>query len=143
MKTSIALAMVAAVVITQAGCTTRIRSLPMPAEVARTQNAQGVALYFSDQPHPDVKALLEKKEVRARVVREIDKGQESTCNVALGRALQELREYARAHHANAVINVTTRFQHTETSLSTEFTCGASNNASTLAVHGDIVQLVTE
>jgi len=129
---------VAGILVLQAGCTTQIRSLPMPAAV-QTQNRHGIPLYFGDESHAKVKKLIETKEVRARVPRETA-GQEATCNIALGKALQALRDYALAHHANAVVNVTTRFQRTETSSSTEYTCGSSNNGSTLAVRGDVVQL---
>jgi uncharacterized protein YbjQ (UPF0145 family) len=138
MKSKIVLGLVAGIVISQAGCTTQIRSLPMPVEV-RTQNKQGVALYFGDEPHANVKKLIETKEVRVRLPREMT-GQVATCNIALGKALQQLRDYASARNANAVVNVTTRFQRTETSSSKEFTCGSSNNGSTLAVRGDVVQL---
>jgi len=141
MKTKIVLALMAGIVISQAGCTTHIRSLPMPADV-QTQSKQGVALYFSDEPHAGVKKLIETKEVRVRVPRDMN-GQEATCNMALNQALKQLRDYASARQADAVVNVTTRFQHTETSSSKEFTCGASNNGSTLAVRGDVVRLDTE
>ncbi|CDY73452.1 FIG00456945: hypothetical protein [Caballeronia glathei] len=132
------LGMVAGIVMSQAACTTQIRSLPMPADV-QTQNKQGVPLYFGDESHPDVRKLIETKEVRARVAREMT-GQDATCNIALGKALQQLRDYAAAQHGNAVVNVTTRFQRTETSSSKEYTCGSSNNGSTLAVRGDVVLL---
>ncbi len=141
MKTKFVLGIVAATVISQSGCTTQIRTLPMPAE-AQAQGKQGVALYFGDQSHAKVKKLIETKEVRARVPREMS-GQEATCNIALSKALQQLRDYAGAIHANAVVNVTTRFQNTETSSSKQFTCGSSNNGSTIAVRGDVVQLDTE
>ncbi|SAK82945.1 signal peptide protein [Caballeronia hypogeia] len=141
MKNKIVLALAAGIVISQTGCTTQVRSLPMPAEV-QAQNKQGVPLYFSDQPHANVKQLIETKEVRARVAREMS-GQEATCNIALAKALQELRDYAGQRHANAVVNVTTRFQRNEKSSSTEFMCGSSNNGSTLAVRGDVVVLETQ
>ncbi|WP_250517191.1 hypothetical protein [Caballeronia sp. INDeC2] len=141
MKTKFVSGIIAGIVISQAGCTTQIRSLPVPADV-QAQNKQGVPLYFGDQPHAKVKTLIETKEVRARVAREMS-GQDATCNTALNQALAQLRDYASAHHANAVVNVTTRFQHTETSSSKEFTCGSSNNGSTIAVRGDVVLLETE
>lgn len=141
MKNSIVMGIAAGIVISQAGCTTRIHSLPMPADV-RTESTQGVALYFGDQSHATVQQLIETKEVRVRVPREMA-GQDATCNTALSQALGQLRDYASARHANAVVNVTTRFQRTETSSSKEFTCGSSNNGSTLAVRGDIVRLDTE
>jgi hypothetical protein len=141
MKRKIVLAMMAGLLITQAGCTTKIRSLPMPA-AAQTQNAKDVALYFGDQQHANVKTMLGSKEVAVRVARTMD-GQEATCNIALGNALDQLRDYAREHHADAVINVTTRFQHTETRSANEFICGSSNNGSTLAVRGDVVKLEIE
>jgi uncharacterized protein YbjQ (UPF0145 family) len=141
MKNSIVMGIAAGIVVLQAGCTTHIHSLPMPAEV-QTQGTQGVALYFGDQSHAGVKRLIETKEVRVRVARDMA-GQDATCNMALNQALGQLRDYAGARHGNAVVNVTTRFQRTETSSSKEFTCGSSNNGSTLAVRGDIVQLDTE
>ncbi|SPB17722.1 signal peptidase [Caballeronia novacaledonica] len=141
MKTKFLLGVIAGIVISQAGCTTQIRSLPTPADV-QAQSKQGIPLYFGDQPHAKVKTLIETKEVRVRVAREMS-GQEATCNIALSRALGQLRDYASAQHANAVVNVTTRFQRTETSSSKEFTCGSSNNGSTIAVRGDVVRLDTE
>ncbi|SAK86596.1 signal peptide protein [Caballeronia calidae] len=141
MKTKILLGLVAGIVISQAGCTTKILSVPIPAEV-KTQDKQGVAMYFGDQTHASVRKKLETKEVRVRVPGMME-GKEATCNAALGKAVNDLREYARTRQANAVINVKTRFQRTESSSATDFTCGASNNGSTLAVSGDIVQLDTE
>jgi uncharacterized protein YbjQ (UPF0145 family) len=141
MKSKILLGLVTGIVISQAGCTTQVRSLPMPAEV-RTQDKQGVPLYFGDEPHASVKKLIETKEVRVRLPRDMNT-REATCNMALNDALKQLRDYASTHQANAVVNVTTRFQHSESSSSKEFACGASNSGSTIAVRGDIVQLATE
>ena len=139
MKTRIALGWVAAVVLTQAGCTTKIRSLPMPAAL-QTQSGQDVALYFGDQAHAPVKQSFGNKEIAVRVARKPDISPEANCSNALAKALHDLRDYARAQHANAVIDVKTRFQHNESVSSTEFTCGASLNGSTLAVRGDVVKL---
>ncbi|WP_244816387.1 hypothetical protein [Caballeronia sp. Lep1P3] len=141
MKTKILLAMMAGLLITQTGCTTKVRSLPMPAAV-QTQNTKDVPLYFGNQQHANVKTKLGVKEVSVRVARTMD-GQEATCEIALNKALDQLRDYARDRHADAVINVTTRFQHNESASSTEFTCGASNNGSTLAVRGDVVKFDVE
>ncbi|BAN27557.1 hypothetical protein [Caballeronia insecticola] len=141
MKKKIVVGLIASIVLLQAGCTTQIRTLPMPADV-QTQSKQGVALYFGDEPHASVKKLIETKEVRVRLPRDMN-GQDVTCNMALNQALKQLRDYASARQANAVVNVTTRFQRTETSSHKEFTCGASNNGSTLAVRGDIAQLANE
>jgi uncharacterized protein YbjQ (UPF0145 family) len=145
MKTKLILATIAAVVLTQTGCTTKIRSLPMPASVQtqsapNAQNPQGVALYFGDQPHASVKKTIGVKEVARRVSRAPEAKLEETCVIALNEALQELRDYARAQNANAVINITTRFQHKSASSATEFMCGASAVSSTLAVSGEVVQL---
>ncbi|MEM5345101.1 hypothetical protein [Paraburkholderia azotifigens] len=142
MKTRIALGLVAAVVLTQAGCTTKIKSLPMPAAL-QTQNGQDVALYFGGQAHAPVKQSFGNKEIAVRVPRKPDVSPEANCNNALAKALDDLRDYARAQRANAVIDVKTRFQHNESVSSTEFTCGASLNGSTLAVRGDVVKLETQ
>jgi uncharacterized protein YbjQ (UPF0145 family) len=142
MKMKMVLMLVAGVVISQAGCSTKIRSMPMPAE-ALTQTKQGVKLYFADEPHANVTKLIETKEVRAKVARDPNdpqSAQEKACNAALGEALAGLRDYARAKKADAVVNVTTRFQRKETSSSKEFMCGSSLNASTIAVRGDVVLL---
>ncbi|AQH04831.1 hypothetical protein A9R05_32045 (plasmid) [Burkholderia sp. KK1] len=140
MKTYFVLGIAAGIVISQSGCTT-VQSLPIPAEV-QTQSKQGVALYFGDQPHAKVKTLIETKEVRVRVGRDPD-SKDPMCNVALGKALQQLRDYAGAHRGNAVVNVTTRFQGRESASSKEFMCGSSTSGATLAVRGDVVQLATE
>ena len=141
MKTKIALGLVAAVVLTQAGCTTKIKSLPMPAAV-QTQNGQDVALYFGNQTHAAVKQSFGNKEFAVRVLRKVENSPEANCSIALEKAVQELRDYARTQHANAVVDIRTRFQHNESASSTEFTCGASLNGSTLAVRGDVVMLET-
>ena len=96
--------------------------LPTPARHTWTvplvfSKADPTALYFSDQPHAKVKTLIESKEVRVRVGRDPN-SKEPMCNVALGKALQDLRGYARTKNANAVVNVTTRFQGKEISSST-------------------------
>lgn len=139
MKTKFALGLMAAVLLTQAGCTTTVKSLPMP-DAMQTQNAQDVALYFGEQPHAAVRETVGSKEFAVRVPRQVENTREVTCNLALTKALQQLRDYAREHHANAVINVKTRFQHNESVSATQFTCGASLNGSTLAVRGDVVML---
>jgi hypothetical protein len=136
------LMLVAGVVISQAACTTKVRSLPMPAE-ALAQSKQGVKLYFTDEPHANVKKLIETKEVRAKVTRDPDSpqtAQDKACNAALAEALAGLRDYATSKKADAVVNVTTRFQRKELSSSKEFMCGSSLNASTIAVRGDVVLL---
>lgn len=138
MNNKVVLGLAEGTAILLAGCTTQVRSMPMPADVL-SHNKQGVPLYFGDESHPSVKKRIETKEVRVRVAREMS-GQDSTCNIALDRALQQLRDYASERHANAVVNVTTRFQRTETSSSKEYACGSSLNGSTLAVRGDVVQL---
>jgi len=140
MKTKLAMGLVAAVVLTQAGCTTKVKSLPLPAAAIETHNAQDVALYFGEQQHAAVKQEFGSKEFAVRVPRKPDISLEANCNIALTKALQDLRDYARAQHANAVINVKTRFQHNETAAPNEFMCGASLNGSTLAVRGDVVML---
>jgi hypothetical protein len=142
MKTKIALGLVAAVVLTQVGCTTKIKSLPMPAAV-QTQNGQDVALYFGNQTHAPVKQSFGNKEFAVRVLRKVENSPEANCSIALEKAVQELRDYARTQHANAVVDIRTRFQHNESASSTEFTCGASLNGSTLAVRGDVVRLETQ
>jgi uncharacterized protein YbjQ (UPF0145 family) len=138
MKTKYVLGIVAGIVMLQAGCTTQIHSLPMPADL-QTRNKQGIPLYFGDESHPHVKTLIETKEVRARVAR-VPEGQDTTCDIAVGEALQKLRDYAGEKHANAVVNVTTRFRHEEITSPRSYMCGSSNNGSTIAVHGDIVVL---
>ena len=142
MKTKMALGLVAVALLTQAGCTTRIKSLPMPAAM-QTQHGEGVALYFGDQAHAPVKQSFGNKEIAVRVMRKVENSPEANCGIALEKAAQELREYARSQHANAVIGIKTRFQHNESASATEFTCGASLNGSTLAVRGDVVTLETQ
>ncbi len=95
MKTKIALGLVAAVVLTQAGCTTKIKSLPMPAAV-QTQNGQDVALYFGNQTHAPVKQSFGNKEFAVRVLRKVENSPEANCSIALEKAVQELRDYARS-----------------------------------------------
>jgi hypothetical protein len=143
MKTKLALGLMVAVVLTQAGCTTKVKSLPLPAAAIQTQNAQDVALYFGEQQHAAVKQEFGNKEFAVRVPRKPEISPEANCNIALTKALQDLRDYARAQHANAVINVKTRFQHNEAASPNEFMCGASLNGSTLAVRGDVVMLETQ
>ncbi len=142
MKTKMMLGLVAAVLLTQAGCTTKIQSLPLPAAL-QSQNAQDVALYFGEQRHAPVRQTLGSKEFAVRVPRQPQDSREFTCNLALAKGVQQLRDFAREQHANAVINVTTRFQHNESTSPNEFKCGASLNGSTLAVRGDIVMLETQ
>lgn len=139
MNSRIALGLLAAVVLTQAACTTKIRSLPMPAAL-QTQSGQDVALYFGDAAHAPVKQSFGNKEIAVRVPRRPDTSPEANCNNALEKATQQLRDYARSQHADAVIGVSTRFQRNESASSTEFQCGASLNASTLAIRGDVVKL---
>ncbi|MCA8061977.1 signal peptidase [Burkholderia sp. AU38729] len=120
-----------------AGCGTVVRSLPLPA-TATAPDASGVAIYFGEQSHPEVKTNLGPRSESARVRRA--EAEQPTCDQALTEALNRLRTYAKGHGGNAVINVTTRFHEKRSSSTTEYTCGVSGSAGAIAVSGDVVQL---
>jgi uncharacterized protein YbjQ (UPF0145 family) len=132
-------AALAIVAFTQAGCATHVQSLPLqPVTNPSTSQNDDVALYFGKATHPEVKRTLGERTQSARIARRTD-GPES-CNQALNDALQKLRSYARDHHANAVINISTRFHSTETESDTVYTCGLSTSSASINVRGDVVVL---
>ncbi|WP_090681600.1 signal peptidase [Paraburkholderia phenazinium] len=139
MRNGLMLGALAAVVITQAGCATQVKSLPLQSAVQQPAAGSGVALYFGSQAHPAVQQQLGEASYSARVARAQD-GADASCNHALAEALSKLRAVAQEKNANAVINIQTRFHTTDTSSSTDFTCGVSPSAAAVAVHGDLVVL---
>lgn len=139
MRNGLMLGALAAVVITQAGCATQVKSLPLQSAVQQPAAGSGVALYFGSQAHPEVQHQLGEASVSARVARAQD-GADASCGNALAQALSKLRAAAQEKNANAVINVQTRFHSTETRSATDFTCGVSPSAAAVAVRGDLVVL---
>ena len=128
-----------AVAITQAGCATQVKSLPLESAVQQPAAGSGVALYFGSQGHPEVQHQLGQVSYSARVAR-VQDGADASCGKALEQALSKLRAAAQEKNANAVINVQTRFHSTETRSATDFTCGVSPSAAAVAVRGDLVVL---
>lgn len=74
-----------------------------------------------------------------RIARQVNTP-DGACHAALAEAVSKLRAAARERHANAVIDVQTRFHSTETNSSTDFTCGVSTSAAAVAVKGQLVVL---
>ncbi|CAE6701329.1 hypothetical protein R69927_03230 [Paraburkholderia domus] len=137
MKKRFVLGALAVVVLTQAGCATDVKSLPLAA--AGGQSRGGVPVYFGQQSHPAVTAQLGDVSYSVRIARKVS-SQEDACHEALAEAVQKLRAEAHARNANAVINVSTRFHSTESNSSTDFTCGVSPSAAAIAVKGQLVVL---
>ncbi|WP_144138394.1 signal peptidase [Paraburkholderia sp. BCC1884] len=126
-----------AVVLTQVGCATQVKSLPLAA--AGGQSSGGVQVYFGQQDHPAIKTQLGDVSYSVRIARKVA-SQDEACHEALGEAVDKLRAAALARHANAVIGVQTRFHSTQTNSSSEFTCGVSPSAAAIAVSGQLVVL---
>jgi uncharacterized protein YbjQ (UPF0145 family) len=144
LRTVAAVAVTAAVTlvtVTQAGCATQVKSLPLAPVPAVASQGTDVALYFGAQDHPAVQRQLGRVSYSVRIARTTD-GPEASCNKALAQALQKVRTDAREHGANAVVNVKTRFHSTETASATNYTCGVSPSAAAIAVEGERVVLQT-
>jgi uncharacterized protein YbjQ (UPF0145 family) len=125
------------VALTQTGCATQVKSLPFAASAGQSRGE--VQVYFGDQNHQPVKARLGEASYSVRIARKVASPDEA-CHLALQEAVRKLREAAVAHHANAVIDVSTRFHDTVTNSSSEFTCGVSPSAAAIAVRGQLVVL---
>lgn len=130
------------VAITQAGCGTQVRTLPIQQINAAPAMKTDVAVYFGTQGHPAVQQRLGEATFSVRIARSTQTADVS-CQAAFADALGKLRDDARAHNANAVINVTTRFHDTTSSAPSEFTCGVSPSAAAIAVRGERVVLQPE
>ncbi|HZZ12132.1 MAG TPA: signal peptidase [Paraburkholderia sp.] len=137
MKRTWVLSALAVVALTQAGCATQVKSLPLAAAGGESRGA--VPVYFGDQPHAAVKSQLGDVSYSVRIARRVA-SPDDACHEALGEAVQKLRAAARERSANAVIDVTTRFHSTNSNSSTEFTCGVSSSAAAIAVSGKLVVL---
>lgn len=137
MKKTWVLSALAVVVLTQAGCATQVKSLPLAA--AGGQSSGGVQVFFGQQDHPAVKSQLGDVSYSVRIARKVS-SPEDACHEALGEAVEKLRAAALQRHANAVIGVQTRFHSTESNSSSEFTCGVSPSAAAIAVSGQLVVL---
>ncbi|WP_144111827.1 signal peptidase [Paraburkholderia sp. BCC1886] len=119
------------------GCATQVKSLPLAA--AGGESRGDVQVYFGQQDHPAVQRQVGSVSYSVRIARQVASPEEA-CHKALTEAVQKLRNAARERHANAVIDVSTRFHSTETNSSTDFTCGVSPSAAALAVKGQLVVL---
>ena len=137
MKRTYVLGALAVVALTQAGCATQVMSVPLAA--AGGQSRGGVPIYFGQQDHPPVKSQLGDVSYSVRIARKVA-GPEDACHEALAEAVRKLRTAANERHANAVIDVSTRFHSTETNSSSDFTCGVSPSAAAIAVRGQLVVL---
>ncbi|MFL9864019.1 signal peptidase [Paraburkholderia fungorum] len=137
MKKRFVLGALAVVVLTQAGCATDVKSVPLAA--AGGQSRGGVQVYFGQQSHPAVTARLGDVSYSARIARKVS-SPDDACHEALAEAVQKLRAAAHERNANAVIDVSTRFHSTTTDSSTDFTCGVSPSAAAVAVSGQLVVL---
>ncbi|MFM0225734.1 signal peptidase [Paraburkholderia dipogonis] len=137
MKRAGVLGALAVMALTLAGCATQVKSLPLAA--AGGQSRGNVPVYFGQQDHPAVKSRLGDVSYSVRIARKVA-GPDDACHEALAEAVQKLRGAASERHANAVIDVSTRFHSTESNSSTEFTCGVSPSAAAIAVSGQLVVL---
>jgi hypothetical protein len=137
MKKACVLGAFAVVVLTQAGCATQVTSLPLAATGGQSRG--DVQVYFGSQDHPAVKSHAGEVSYSVRIARKVA-SPEVACHQALAEAVRKLRDAARERKANAVVDVSTRFHSTETSSSTDFTCGVSPSAAALAVRGQLVVL---
>jgi len=137
MKRAGALGALVVMALTLAGCATQVKSLPLAA--AGGQSRGNVPVYFGQQDHPAVKSRLGDVSYSVRIARKVA-GPDDACHEALADAVQKLRAAASERHANAVIDVSTRFHSTESNSSTEFTCGVSPSAAAIAVSGQLVVL---
>ncbi|ACD17441.1 hypothetical protein B0G75_11764 [Paraburkholderia sp. BL18I3N2] len=137
MKRTGVLGALAVMALTLAGCATQVKSLPLAA--AGGESRGNVPVYFGQQNHPAVKSRLGDVSYSVRIARKVA-GPDDACHAALAEAMQKLRAAANERHANAVIDVSTRFHSTESNSSTEFTCGVSPSAAAIAVSGQLVVL---
>lgn len=137
MKRAGAFGALAVMALTLAGCATQVKSLPLAA--AGGQSRGNVPVYFGQQDHPAVKSRLGDVSYSVRIARKVA-GPDDACHEALAEAVQKLRAAASERHANAVIDVSTRFHSTESNSPTEFTCGVSPSAAAIAVSGQLVVL---
>lgn len=129
----------AVVALTQAGCGTQVKSLPLQSVAAHADTTNDVALYFGSQNHPAVQRQLGEVSYSVRIARSTD-GAETSCDKALAEALGKLRANAKEHGANAVINVKTRFHSAESASDTDYMCGVSPSAAAIGVRGERVVL---
>jgi uncharacterized protein YbjQ (UPF0145 family) len=137
MKKLTVLGALAVVALTQAGCATQVKSLPFAA--AGGESRGEVPVFFGEQDHPAVKSKVGEVAYSVRIARR-QSNPDDACHEALAEAVRKLRAAARDRHANAVIDVSTRFHSTETNSSADFTCGVSPSAAAIAVRGQLVVL---
>lgn len=137
MKRTGVLGALAVMALTLTGCATQVKSLPLAA--AGGESRGNVPVYFGQQDHPAVKSRLGDVSYSVRIARKVA-DPDDACHEALVEAVRKLRAAAGERHANAVIDVSTRFHSNESNSSTEFTCGVSPSAAAIAVSGQLVVL---
>lgn len=137
MKRTGVLSALAVMALTLAGCATQVKSLPLAA--AGGESRGNVPVYFGQQNHPAIRTRVGDVSYSVRIARKVA-SPDDACHEALAEAVQKLRAAANERHANAVIDVSTRFHSTQSDSSSEFTCGVSPSAAAIAVSGQLVVL---
>jgi len=99
-----------------------------------------VALYFGDQETPKVlKAFMIW--TFTRKTSRLTSDDKDACEVAFISAAYALQERARQDGANAVINIRSVYQDTETNSEKEYVCGSGNVVASVILKGTLVKLV--
>jgi uncharacterized protein YbjQ (UPF0145 family) len=99
---------------------------------------EGVEFYFGNTAPPQV--IRSFGEVRAnKKTNGFAKGDATSCRRAMADALIVLAKEARARGGDAVIKIKSNFKNHQTVSDTDFTCGAGNLMSGVALIGEVVK----
>ncbi|MCL2524620.1 MAG: excinuclease ATPase subunit [Betaproteobacteria bacterium] len=120
-----------------------IGAMQISQTIGATRKIAGdIGLFFADQSHPGIEAVLTKdvvayKKASAKAAYNSD---EEACNLAMQSALTQLQERARKEGGNAVINIESYYKKKSFRSQNQFECHAGNAGAGVALKGNVVKL---
>ncbi|MCL2644859.1 MAG: excinuclease ATPase subunit, partial [Betaproteobacteria bacterium] len=99
-----------------------------------------IKLYFADQPHPAVDAMLVKGITTNKKTNSANKTDEVACQWVMLTALIQMQQGARNHGGNAVVNIESFYKRNVYRSNDKYECRAGNIMSGVALRGDVVRL---
>jgi len=103
------------------------------------QQLQGVKFFFGTQPYPTVQQHFGEFRTNKKT-NAFNKSDEEACQWVMLSALLQLHDRALELGANAVINIRSNYKNQPVSSETQYTCGAGNVVSGVALIGEIARI---
>lgn len=128
--------------IAQARDTTHYLPVQDVIEMGKTKGEldDDVKLYFADQSHPAVQAMLVKGITTNKKTNAANKSDEEACKWVMLTALIQMQQGARSNGGNAVVNIESFYKRNVFRSKDQYECHAGSIMSGVALRGDVVKL---